>query len=54
MKILTSYTLSTFAKLLAFIFPVFVMLYLVVEFVERMDDFLQSEVSANTILCYFL
>ena len=54
MKILTSYTLSTFAKILAFVFPVFVMLYLVVEFVERMDDFLQSEVSANTILSYFL
>ena len=54
MKILTSYMLSTFAKILAFVFPVFVMLYLVVEFIERMDDFLQSAVSANTILCYFL
>jgi lipopolysaccharide export system permease protein len=54
MKILTSYVFSTFAKILTIIMPVFIMLYLVVEFVERMDDFLQSQVSMHTILRYFL
>jgi lipopolysaccharide export system permease protein len=54
MKILTSYVFSTFAKILAIVMPVFIMLYLVVEFVERMDDFLQTQVSMNTILRYFL
>jgi lipopolysaccharide export system permease protein len=54
MRILTLYILSTFAKILAFIIPVFIGLYLVVEFVERMDDFLQHEATLSTILLYFL
>src|SRR5262245_66018220 len=49
MKILTIYVLSTFAKILAFVFPVFIGLYLVVEFVERIDDFLQIQASMGTI-----
>jgi len=39
MKILTNYILSTFMKVFAFVLPVFIGLYLVVEFVERIDDF---------------
>jgi lipopolysaccharide export system permease protein len=54
MKILTIYVLETFAKILAFVFPVVVSLYLVVEFVERIDDFLQHQASLGTILLYFL
>jgi hypothetical protein len=42
MQILTSHVFSTVAKILAFAMPVFIMLYLVVEFVERMDGFLQG------------
>jgi lipopolysaccharide export system permease protein len=54
MKILTIYVLSTFAKILAFVLPVIISLYLVVEFVERIDDFLQYQVSMGTIMRYFL
>jgi lipopolysaccharide export system permease protein len=54
MKILTTYVLSTFTKILAFVFPVFVSLYLVVEFVERIDDFLQYQASIGTITLYLL
>jgi lipopolysaccharide export system permease protein len=49
MKILTIYVLGTFTKILAFVFPVFIGLYLVVEFVERIDDFLQYQASMGTI-----
>jgi lipopolysaccharide export system permease protein len=49
MKILTIYVLSTFAKILAFVFPVFIGLYLVVEFVERIDEFLQWQAGIGTI-----
>lgn len=54
MKILTTYILTTFAKILAFVLPVFIALYLVVEFVERIDDFLQSQATMGTIIFYFL
>jgi lipopolysaccharide export system permease protein len=54
MKILTTYILTTFAKILAFVLPVFITLYLVVEFVERIDDFLQSQLNMSTIMYYFL
>jgi len=54
MKLLTTYVLSTFAKIVAFVFPVFIGLYLVVEFVERMDDFLQIQAGMGTIMLYFL
>jgi lipopolysaccharide export system permease protein len=54
MKILTIYVLSTFAKILAFVFPTFVSLYLVVEFVERIDEFLQYRASMGTITLYLL
>jgi lipopolysaccharide export system permease protein len=54
MKLLTTYVLSTFAKIVAFVFPVFIGLYLVVEFVERIDDFLQIQAGMGTIMLYFL
>jgi lipopolysaccharide export system permease protein len=54
MKILTIYVLSTFTKILAFVFPAFIGLYLVVEFVERIDDFLQYQASMGTITLYLL
>jgi len=54
MKILTVYVLSTFAKIFAFILPVFIGLYLVVEFVERIDDFLEIQAGMGTIMLYFL
>ena len=54
MRILTTYVLSTFAKILAFVFPVFIGLYLVVEFVERIDEFLQYQASMGTITLYLL
>ena len=54
MKILTFYVLSTFIKILAFVFPVFIGLYLVVEFVERIDDFLQYQAGVSTIMLYFV
>jgi lipopolysaccharide export system permease protein len=54
MKILTVYILATFAKILGFVLPVFIGLYLVVEFVERLDDFLHYQASIETILLYFL
>jgi lipopolysaccharide export system permease protein len=54
MRILTVYVLGTFAKILAAILPVFIGLYLVVEFVERIDDFLQYRASMGTITRYFL
>ena len=54
MKILTIYILSTFTKILAFVLPVFIGLYLVVEFVERIDDFLQVQSGTGTIMLYFL
>ena len=54
MKILTSYILGTFAKIFSFVLPVFIGLYLVVEFVERIDDFLQIQAGMGTIMLYFL
>jgi lipopolysaccharide export system permease protein len=54
MKILTSYVLSMFVKILGFVLPVFVALYLVVEFVERLDDFVEHQATIHTILLYFL
>jgi lipopolysaccharide export system permease protein len=54
MRILTTYLLTTFAKIFAFILPIFIVLYLIVEFVERIDDFLQSEAQMGTIVFYFL
>jgi lipopolysaccharide export system permease protein len=53
-KILTRYVLGTFAKILSFVFPVFIGLYLVVELVERMDDFLQYDTGLGTITLYLL
>lgn len=54
MRVVTTYVLSTFTKILALVFPVFIGLYLVVEFVERIDDFLQYGASMGTIVLYFL
>jgi len=54
MKILTSYILTTFTKILAFVLPVFIVIFLIVEFVERIDDFLQSRATMGTITGYFL
>jgi lipopolysaccharide export system permease protein len=54
MKILTVYILATFTKILALVLPVFIGLYLVVEFVERIDDFLQYQASMGSIMLYFL
>lgn len=54
MKILTFYVLNTFLKTLAFILPVFVVLYLVVEFVERIDDFVQNQGGIDLVMQYFL
>src|ERR1700752_2072074 len=54
MKILTIYVLSTFTKILAFVLPTFIGLYLVVEFVERIDEFLQYQASMGTITLYLL
>jgi lipopolysaccharide export system permease protein len=54
MKILTTYVLGTFVKILAFVWPVFIGLYLVVEFVERIDDFLQFQAGIGTIMLYFM
>jgi lipopolysaccharide export system permease protein len=54
MKILTTYILTTFAKILAFVLPVFVVLYMVVEFVERIDDFVEQQAGVDTLISYFL
>jgi lipopolysaccharide export system permease protein len=54
MKILTTYLLGTFAKIFAFVLPVFIGLYVVVEFVERIDDFLEIQAGMSTIMLYFL
>jgi lipopolysaccharide export system permease protein len=54
MHILTSYVLGTFLKILAFVLPVSVGLYLVVEFVERIDDFLRIQANSRTITLYVL
>jgi len=54
MKILTTYILGTFAKIFSCVFPVFIGLYLVVEFVERIDDFLQHQAGVGTIVLYIL
>src|SRR5918996_4319283 len=54
MKILTVYVLGTFVKIFAFVLPVFIGLYLVVEFVERMDDFLEIQAGMGTMMLYFL
>jgi lipopolysaccharide export system permease protein len=54
MKILTTYILTTFAKILAFVLPVFVVLYMVVEFVERLDDFVEHQAGMDTLLTYFV
>jgi lipopolysaccharide export system permease protein len=54
MRVVTTYVLGTFTKVLAFVFPVFIGLYLVVEFVERIDDFLQYQASLGTLILYFV
>jgi lipopolysaccharide export system permease protein len=54
MKILTFYILNTFLKTLALVLPVFVVLYLVVEFAERIDYFVQQQGGINMVMQYFL
>jgi lipopolysaccharide export system permease protein len=54
MKIMTTYILTTLTKILAFTLPVFIVLYIVVEFVERIDDFVESQAHVSTIMFYFL
>jgi lipopolysaccharide export system permease protein len=54
MRVVTTYVLGTFIKILAFVFPVFVGLYLVVEFVEGIDDFLQYQASMGIIILSFV
>jgi lipopolysaccharide export system permease protein len=54
MKILTIYILATFSKIFCCVLPVFIGLYLVVEFVERIDDFLQYQAGMGTVLLYLL
>src|SRR5918999_6056136 len=54
MKIMTAYILTTLTKILAFTLPIFIILYIVVEFVERIDDFVQSQAHLGTIALYFL
>jgi lipopolysaccharide export system permease protein len=54
MTILNSYVLKTFLRTLAFVLPLFVVLYLAVEFVERIDDFIQDQGSIDVIMHYFL
>jgi lipopolysaccharide export system permease protein len=53
MTIATSYLMKTFVKVLALVLPVFVTLYLVVEFVERLDDFLERQAPLRTVALYF-
>jgi LPS export ABC transporter permease LptG len=52
MKLLTRYILATFAKILALVLPVMVALYLVVECVERIDDFVEQQAGADVIALY--
>jgi lipopolysaccharide export system permease protein len=54
MKLLPTYILTTFAKIFTFVLPVFVALYMVVEFVERLDDFVEHQAGMETLLLYFL
>jgi lipopolysaccharide export system permease protein len=54
MKIMTAYILTTLTKILAFTLPVFIILYIAVEFAERIDDFVQSQAHLGTIALYFL
>ncbi|MBI3327286.1 MAG: LptF/LptG family permease, partial [Nitrospinae bacterium] len=54
MKIMPFYLLKTFLKILGLVLPVFVTLYLVVEFFERIDDFVERQAAMRDIVLYFL
>jgi len=54
LKIVTAYLLKTCGKILAFVLPVFMTLYLVVECVERLDDFVERQATLHVVMHYIL
>lgn len=54
MTILTKYLAKEFVKFFIFFEAVFIFIYLVVDFLEKIDNFLQADVSEPLIFYYFL
>ena len=54
MNLLTVYLVKTFGKILAFVLPVFITLYLVVELVERIDEFVERQATLSVVMQYTL
>lgn len=54
MTILSRYLLSTFGRVFALSFSAFIGLYLLVDFFERVDNFLESHAGLDLYLGYFL
>ncbi len=54
MKILPRYLLKEFLKIMGICEAVFVAIYLVVDFVQKIDNFIEAEVSAPLVFSYFL
>ena len=54
MKILSRYFFTEFAKLLAMCLSTFLMVYLLVDFLQKIDNFIEAEASRAVVVSYFL
>ncbi len=53
MRILTRYMVSQFLKILAICLSVFVAVYVIVDFLQKIDNFIEAGVSRSVMLSYF-
>jgi lipopolysaccharide export system permease protein len=54
MKVLSKYLAAEFLKLLCLCQIIFVSIYLIIDFVQKIDNFIEAKVSTGIMLAYFL
>ena len=54
MKILTKYLYKEFLKFLFLCQIIFLTIYLIIDFLQKIDNFIEAEVSQEIIFSYFL
>ena len=54
MKILSRYVIEEFVKLLVLCLVIFLSIYLIIDFIQKVDNFIESHVPVGLMLAYFL
>jgi lipopolysaccharide export system permease protein len=54
MKVLSKYVVGEFFKLLVFCEAIFLFLYLMIDFLQKIDNFIEAHVAKGTMFLYFL